>query len=49
MNRIGQIPIVQEKPHTVDVRIAVEVINPARVESRRAPDDAMDFVALGKK
>ncbi len=37
IGRIGDIPVVQKQPHSVDVRILVEMIDPSvlKVEARR--------------
>jgi hypothetical protein len=37
---------MQEQPHTVNVRVGVEMIDARRVERARAPDDAVDFVTF---
>ena len=43
---VGQVCVVEEEPGRSLVRIAVEVVDPARVERARATDEAVDLVAL---
>jgi len=40
---------VEVQVHPVDVGILVEVVDPRRIERAGAADDAVDFVAFGKK
>lgn len=40
---------MEEEPHTIDVGVAVEVIDPAGVERRSTANDTMDFISLGKQ
>ena len=46
LHRVGEVAVVQEEPHAVHVGIAVEVVDPAGVEGRGPPDDAVHLVAL---
>ena len=39
VRRIGQVSVVKEQPYSVQVRIAVQVVDPPRVEAARTPDD----------
>ena len=46
VRRIGQVSVVQEQPYSVQMRIAVQMVDPPRVEAARTPDDAVHLVAL---
>ena len=43
---VGQVAVVQEELGVVHVRVLVQVLDAARVEGRRATDDAVHVVAL---
>ena len=47
--RIGQIAVMQEESHPIDMRISVKMIDPRSVEGAGAPDYPMDFVAFFEK
>jgi len=49
LHRVGQISVMQKKPHAVDVRIGVEVVDPTGIERRRTADDPMNLVVPGQK
>lgn len=40
---------MEKELHTMDVGVAVQVINPTGVERTCSPDDAVNFIALAKK
>jgi len=40
---------MQKKPHTVDVRVLVEVIDALRIESRSATDDPMHLITFAEQ
>ena len=46
---VGEIPIVQDEPAILFVRILIEMIDAVGVEERSAPLDAMHLVALVEK
>ena len=46
INRIGQVAVMQEQPHAVDVRVGVEMIDPRCVKRARTTNDAVHFVAF---
>ena len=46
---VGQIRIHKSQPYILLVRILVNVIDPPRVERRRAPHNAVNFVSLGQQ
>ena len=46
---VGQVAVVQEQPHVFQVRILVERLDPRRVETAGAADQAVDLVALGQQ
>ena len=46
VRRIGQVSVVQEQPYSVQMRIAVQMVDPPRVEAARTPDDAVHLVPL---
>ena len=46
VRRIGNVAVVQEQSDIIDVGIAVQPVDPARVECGRSSDNAVDFVAL---
>ena len=41
---VTEVAVVSEQPHPFLMRVAVEVIDPMRVEGRRAADDPVDLV-----
>ena len=43
---VGQVAIVKEKLHAMNVRILIQMVDSIGVEGARAPDDAVDLVAL---
>jgi len=43
---VRDVSVVQKKPHSVDVRIAVEVIDTTRIERACSANDTVDFVAF---
>jgi hypothetical protein len=43
---VRQVPVVEEESHVVGVHVLVDVLDAARVERRRPPDDAVDDVAF---
>ena len=43
---VGEVAVVGEQPHSLLVWVAVEMVDPVRVEARGAADDAVDLVAL---
>ena len=43
---VGQITIVEKEPRAIDVRIRVEMIDPAGIERRSAANDAMNFISF---
>jgi hypothetical protein len=43
---IAQVAVMQLEPHVVLVQVAVQMLDPSRVERRRAPLDAVDDVTL---
>jgi hypothetical protein len=43
---IGQVAINEIQPHVFFVRILIDVVDAPRIERRRSPDHAVDFVAL---
>jgi hypothetical protein len=49
VGRVGQVPVVQEKPATLLVRVLVEVIHAIRVEERGPALDAVHLVPLGQQ
>src|SRR5262249_37939572 len=46
VRRIGDVAVVQEQPHVVDVRIAVKRVDSTSVERRGSPNDTVDLVSL---
>ena len=46
---IGQVPIMEKEPDIRQVRVLIEMIDPAPVEAAGAADEAVDLVALMKK
>ena len=46
---VAQISIVQKQPVAARVRVFINRVEPSGVERARAPDDAVDFVALGQQ
>ena len=49
IDRVGQVAVVKEKLHAIDVRILVQVIDAIGVEGARAADDPVDLVTLASK
>ena len=49
LHRVGQVAVVQEEPHPIDMRILVKVVDPAGVEGGGPADDAVDLIALGEQ
>jgi len=43
---VGQVRVVEEEPRLRLVRIAIEMVDPARVERAGAADQPVDLVAL---
>ena len=43
---VGEVAVVQEQAHVLEVRIAIEVVDPARVEGARPPNQAVDLITL---
>ena len=46
---VGDVPIVQEQPYTVDMGVFIEAVNAAGIKGRGASDDAMDFIPFGEQ
>ena len=46
---VAQVAVVEEHLHAVDVRVLVKMLDAVGVERARAPDDAVDLVALGQE
>ncbi len=46
---VGKVAVVKLQPRPRLVRVLVDVIEPVGVEARRAPDDAVDVVALSQE
>jgi hypothetical protein len=46
LHGVGEVSIMQEKPHSIDMRVAVKVIDAACIEGGGAANDAMDLVPL---
>ena len=46
---VGEVAVVEVEPRVLVVRVAVEVVDPAGVEQRGAPDQAVDLVALAEQ
>jgi hypothetical protein len=44
--RIRQISVMEVKPHVGTVRVLIEMIDPAGVETARPSDETVDFIAL---
>ncbi len=49
LDGVGEVAVVEEEMHPVDVRIAVEVVDAAGVEGGGAADDPVDLVAFGEQ
>jgi hypothetical protein len=49
VRRIGDVAVVEEQSHAVDVRVVVEVIDPFGIERRGAPDYAVDLVSFAQQ
>jgi hypothetical protein len=43
---IGQVPIVEKEPDIRQMRVLIEMIDPAAVEAARAADEAVHLVTL---
>ena len=43
--RLREVAVVEEEPHVLLVRVAVEVVDPVGVEAGRAADEAVHLVA----
>jgi hypothetical protein len=46
LHRVGEVAVVKEELHAVDMRVAVKVVDAARVEGRGAADDPVHLVTL---
>ena len=46
---VGQVAIVQKHPRVLQVRVLVERLDPRRIETARAADQAVDLVPLGQQ
>ena len=49
VDRIGQISVVEEEAHSVDVRVLIKVVDARGIEGAGPADDAMDFIAFGNE
>ena len=49
LHGIGEVAVVEMELHAVNVRVAVKVIDPARVEGRGPANHAVNFVAFGEQ
>ena len=47
INRVREVAVMEEEPHSIDVRILIKVIDAGRVEGAGPADNPVDFVALG--
>jgi hypothetical protein len=46
---IAQISVVEEEADTVEMGIAIEVVDARRIEGARTPDNPVDLIALGEE
>jgi hypothetical protein len=49
LHGIGEVAVVEMELHAVNVRVAVKVIDPARIEGRGPANHPVNFVAFGQQ
>ena len=49
VGRVGDVSVVQEQPHPVDVRVLIEMVNASRVERRGPADDPVHLIAFSEQ